>query len=487
MRGGIKKIMKVLFAVSEAYPFVKSGGLGDVGGSLPQALQTEGTEVRVIIPKYTVIPEEYLRQMHRVTEFEVNLAWRRISCSIDRLEHQGIVYYFIGNDYYFNRESLYGYHDEGERFAFFSKAVLESLVYLNYQADVIHCHDWHTAIIPLMLKENFGNNPYYFGIKTILTIHNLKYQGYVPQIYFDDVLGFGGHRVAWEKLEYGDSLNYLKAGILSADLITTVSPTYAQEIQQPSFGESLDSFLRKRKGDLYGILNGIDTVKYDPQRDPHLLINYRSSLAKKGENKKHLQGLMNLPSQGDWPLIAIVSRLVEHKGLDLVVHILDELLNMNVQMVVLGTGDQRFKEIFQHFAKQYPQKLAIRLFYDEALAHKIYGGADLLLMPSQSEPCGLSQMIAMRYGTLPIVRETGGLRDTVTPFNEASVEGNGFSFVNYNAHDLLFTVQKAVKLFFEDKTTWQGLVKNARNSDFSWGKSARQYRDLYQSILNKRI
>ncbi len=474
--------MKILFAIAEAYPFIKSGGLGDVGGSLPAALQAEGAEVRVIMPKYMGIPEEYLCQMQPVTNFKVDLAWRRISCSVDQLESQGIIYYFLDNKNYFNRERLYGYEDEGERFAFFCKATLESLVHLNYQADILHCHDWHAALIPLMLKENYSHNPFFGGMKTILTIHNLKHQGYVPQRYFDDVLSFGRNQDAWEKLELAGSLNYLKAGILAADLITTVSPTYAQEIQQPYYGEKLDGILCQRKENLYGILNGIDTVKYDPQKDPNLFVNYRSSLLKKEENKQRLQEVMNLPARRDLPLIAIVSRLVEQKGLDLVVHILDEMLSMDIQMVVLGTGDQRFEEIFQHFTGKYPQKMAIRLFFDEALAHKIYGGSDILLMPSLFEPCGLSQMIAMRYGTLPVVRETGGLKDTVSPYNEFSGEGNGFSFANYNAHELLFTVQRAVRLFLTDRAAWKRLVKNALACDFSWGKSAQQYRELYQSI-----
>jgi len=463
--------MKILFAISEAYPFVKS------------ALQAVGTEVRMILPKYSSIAKEYSNRLEPVADFSINLAWRKIRCTLERMEHQGVVCYFLGNDYYFCRNGFYGYDDDGERFAFFCKAVLESLIYLNYQPDIIHCHDWHTALIPLLLKEHFGCHPYYFGIKTVLTIHNLKYQGILPLGWFEDVLGLGGHQAAWSKLEYEGSLNYLKAGILAADMLTTVSPTYANEIQNPYYGENLASFLCERRVSLFGIINGIDTVQYDPENDQHLFVNFRTSMPKKKENKERLQALLKLPVEGDAPLLAMVSRLVEMKGMDLVVHILDELLNHNVQLVVLGTGDRRYEMIFRHFAAKYPRKLSLRLGFDEALAHKIYGGADLLLMPSQAEPCGLSQMIAMRYGTLPIVRETGGLKDTVIPFNEYTGAGNGFSFANYNAHELFFTVQRAIRLYTENKQAWNILVKKAMASDFSWEKSARRYQKLYQSIM----
>jgi starch synthase len=469
--------MKILFTIAEAFPFIKCGGLGDVGGSLPPVLQSEGMEVRVILPKYAGIPVEYSRRMRTVANFKVNMAWRRIPCRLVQLEIDGVIYYFIANEYYFGRERTYGYVDDGERFAFFSKAALESLTQLNFQADNIHCHDWHTALIPLMLKENFGNNPYYFNMKTVLTIHNLAHQGVVPAAYFDDVLGLTGHRAAWDKLELGGSLNYLKAGIMSADLITTVSPTYAEEIKHPDYGENLDGILRQRKDDIYGILNGIDTIKYDPQNDPHLLMS-----GQKEANKRCLQEMLNLPVRSDLPLIGIVSRLVDQKGLDLVVHVVDEFLSMDVQIVVLGTGERRYEEIFQNVAAKYPHKLAIRLLFDETLAHKIYGGSDLFLMPSRFEPCGLSQLIAMRYGSLPIVRETGGLKDTVIPYNQFTGEGTGFSFANYNASELLFTVQRAVKLFMYDKDAWGKLTHNARTRDVGWGKSARQYRELYQLL-----
>jgi starch synthase len=476
-------MMKVLFVIAEAYPFAKTGGLGDVGGSLPIVLNKSPTaKVRVMMPKYGCIPEEYLKQMRVVTSFKVDLAWRRIECSIEELEYFGTYFYFLNNEYYFGQEKLYGSENDGERFAFFCKAALESLPYLHFRPDIIHCNDWHTALIPLMLQEDFGHNPYYYGMKTVFSIHNLKYQGIFPKVVFDDVLGYGGHKLAWEKLEFYGEINYLQAGLLAADLLTTVSPTYAQEIQNAYFGENLDGILRQRKEKLRGILNGIDTKKYDPLIDPHLAVNYRSSLCQKEKNKEALQEILNLPVRGDLPLLALVSRLVDQKGLNLVTHILEEMLSMELQVVILGTGDQKYEEFFSHLAHKYPFKIAVRIMFDEVLAHQIYAGADMLLMPSQYEPCGLAQMIAMRYGTIPIVRETGGLKDTVLPYNKYTGEGNGFSFANYNAHELLFTVQRAVKLFFEDKNAWKGLAENARKSDFSWEKSAKQYLELYHSL-----
>ncbi len=476
--------MNVLFVIAEAHPFAKTGGLGDVGGSLPLALVNSKTDVRVMMPKYASIPNELCQNLKDVTNTTVDLAWRRLSYKVQELEYQGIHYYFIDNAYYFGRENLYGFEDDGERFAFFCHAVLACLTYLNYRPDILHCHDWHTALIPLFLRERYGNNPFYFGMKTILTIHNLKHQGHFPADQFQDVLGLNGHEAAWKDIELNGSLNYLKAGLLSSDVITTVSPTYAQEIQSSYYGENLDSVLRLRSHDLYGILNGIDTKTYDPQKDPYLVANYRSSLCKKEENKIDIQHILNLPVRGNLPLVAIISRLVDQKGLDLLAHILEEMLNMDLQMVVLGTGEKKYEDMFNNFSWKYPDKVAVRLAFDDILARKIYGGADILLMPSQFEPCGLSQMIAMRYGTIPVVRETGGLKDSVIPYNEYTEEGNGFCFHNYNAHELLFTVQRAVRLFYEDKSAWKGLVENARKSDFSWKKSADKYFSLYNKICD---
>ena len=475
--------MNILFAISEAYPFAKTGGLGDVGGSLPAALNEQCLDVRVIMPRYSSIPMELQEQIEHVTTFKVELSWRKLKCNLSKLVSNNVCYYFIENEYYFSRDTFYGFDDDGERFAFFSKAVLESLTKIkDFQPDIIHCNDWHTALIPLLIKENYGNNPFYFGIKTVFTIHNLKHQGVFPAKVFEDVLGLEGHVAAWDKLEFYGGINYMKAALLSADYLTTVSQTYAHEILHPYFGEQLDGVLRLRSDHLCGILNGLDIKKYNPQDDPNLLVNYRSSLCKKEENKKHLQELVSLPVRTDIPVLAMISRLVDQKGLDLVAHILEEMLSMDLQMVVLGTGDKGYEEMFKHFASKYPYKIAVRTVFDEALSHKIYGGSDILLMPSRFEPCGLSQMIAMRYGTIPIVRETGGLKDSVYPYNDYTGEGNGFTFANYNAHELLFAVQRAVKLFFEDKAAWKGLAENARKRDFSWGKSAKKYAELYHEI-----
>lgn len=480
--------MNILFAISEAYPFAKTGGLGDVGGSLPAALNQQKVEVRVIMPRYDTIPTELQDQIEHITTFKVDLSWRKLRCNLSKLVYKNVCYYFIENEYYFYRDAFYGFDDDGERFTFFCKAVLESLPKLkDFHPDIIHCNDWHTALIPLMIRENYGNDPFYFDIKTVFTVHNLKHQGVFPAQVFEDVLGLGGHVSAWEKLEFYGEINFMKAAILYADYITTVSQTYAEEILSPYFGEQLDGILRLRTDRLSGILNGLDTQKYNPQNDPHLLVNYRSSLCKKDENKKHIQELLNLPVRTDIPVVAMISRLVDQKGLDLLAHVLEEMLSMDLQMIVLGTGEKRYEDMFNHFAAKYPYKLAVRIMFDEALSHKIYAGSDILIMPSRFEPCGLSQMIAMRYGTIPIVRETGGLKDSVYPYNEYTGEGNGFTFANYNAHELLFAVQRAVTLFFEDKVAWKGLAENARKRDFSWEKSANQYVELYHSIRKEEI
>ncbi|UWG97123.1 glycogen synthase GlgA [Dehalobacter sp. DCM] len=475
--------MNVLFISSEAFPFSKSGGLGDVCGSLPAAIKKFGADVRVIIPKFACIQEELLRGNKFLTTITMSLSWRKIQFSLEETQYEGIHYYFIDNPYYFGKERIYGYSDDAECFSFFSKAVLEALPFLGYRPDILHCHDWHTALVPLFLKENYREVMYYQGIKTILTVHNLGYQGIAPVSYFEDVLGFAGSTDAWEQLEYHGSLNFLKAGLLAADLLSTVSPTYAEEIKNPFYGENLDEILRHRQADLNGILNGIDTEKYDPRNDPNLFINSSSSIFWKTENKLDLQNILGLSHNSEVLLVSMVSRLVNQKGIDLLACVLEEMVSLNLQMVILGTGEKRYEDMFSYYAFRYPEKLKAILTFDNTLASKIYGASDLLLMPSLFEPCGLSQMIAMRYGTLPVVRETGGLRDSVLPFNEFTGEGNGFSFANYNAHELLFTVQKATKLFYEEKNVWKKLVDNAFRSDFSWDNSAEKYVLLYESCL----
>lgn len=477
--------MNVLFVLAEAFPFVKAGGLGDVGGSLPGAIRGEGAEVRAIMPKYSSIPADLLKDAQPVASLEMNLGWRKISFQVEEAVHDGVRFYFIDNPYYFGRDKLYGYGDDGERFAFFSKAVLEALPHLGFKPDILHCHDWHTALVPLLHRDFYGWFEYYASMKTVLTIHNLKHQGICAYSFFDDVLGLIGNRPAWEKLEYQGVLNFFKGGLLAADKITTVSPTYAEEIKQPYYGEKLDWVLRYRQDDLVGILNGIDTDKFNPMTDPNLTVNYRSSLDKKLANKLAFQEQVGLPVSRDIPLLSIVSRLVDQKGLDLLAYILEEMLGLDLQLVVLGTGEKQYEDMFRYFEARFPDKLRAILAYDENLAHRIYGSSEILLMPSRFEPCGLSQMIAMRYGTIPVVRETGGLRDSVGSYNKYTGEGNGFSFSNYNAHELLFTVQNVVRMYHEDKESWKGIVKNALNTDFSWKTSAEAYLKLYNELAGQ--
>ncbi|MEW6662305.1 MAG: glycogen synthase GlgA [Bacillota bacterium] len=475
--------MRVLFAVAEASPLVKTGGLGEVAAALPAALKKLDIDVRIIMPKYSAIPEEIRKEIKHLAHFYVPLAWRKQYCGLGELDWEGLKYYLLDNEYYFKRDHLYGYYDEAERFAFFCLAALESLAHLGgFRPDIVHCNDWHTALIPLLLKAYYGAGPFN-NIKTVLTIHNLQYQGIFPREVLGDILGLGDEYFTADKIEFYGAVNYLKAGLVYADCLTTVSPTYAQEIQGPYFGERLDGILRAKKDRLYGILNGIDYRKYNPQTDPHIFVNYRGSLYKKEENKLKLQSLLGLPVLRGVPLLGVISRLVDQKGLDLLAPVLEEMLTMDLQVVVLGTGEKRYEEMFAYFASKYPQKLAARLTFDVELAHRIYAGADLFLMPSRFEPCGLSQMIAMRYGTIPVVRETGGLKDTVIPYNQYTGEGNGFSFANYNAHELLFTVQRAVKIYREEKAVWKGLVEKALKSDFSQDKSAQKYVEVYKTIL----
>lgn len=478
--------MKVLFALAEADPFAKAGGLGDVGGSLPKIINKLNCSIRVIMPKYNSIPFALRESIKYITSFTVELGWRSQYCGLSELEYQGVHYYFIDNEYYFRRDQLYGYGDDGERFAFFSRAVLESLLHIkDFKPDVIHCHDWHTALIPVMLKEFYGDNPFFAGMKTLLTIHNLKHQGVFPYEVLGDLLGMKEDSFGARSLEFYGSVNYFKGGLLLADAITTVSPTYAEEITEPHYGEGLESIIRGRKESLFGILNGIDYEKYNPETDLALYAHYPSPEWKK-DNKMHLQKLLNLPVKDEVPLLAVVSRLVEQKGLELIEPIMEEMLNLDLQMVVLGTGEEKYEQMFNFFAYKYPEKLAVKLIFDEDLARKVYGGANILLMPSRFEPCGLAQMMAMRYGTIPLVRETGGLRDSVTPYDqEKSLEGsgNGFTFRSYDARDFFTVIEKAVRIYHENHTAWQGLEERALKTNFSWEESARKYIDLYRDIL----
>jgi starch synthase len=478
--------MKVVFAIAEADPFIKTGGLGEVGGSLPSALQRQGADVRVIMPKHSVIPEHFRKKFKHLNHFHVPLAWRRQYCGLEELTYNGIHYYFIDNEYYFKRSNLYGEFDEAEQYAFFSRAVLESLVHLpEFKPDIIHCHDWHTALIPLLLKEFYSKEPLYYSLKSVFTIHNLKYQGIFPREVLTDVVGLEEKYFTNETLEFNGAVNYMKAGLLYADKITTVSPTYAEEIQYSFYGEKLEGILQKRKDSLAGILNGIDYEIYNPYSDPYINAPYGTSLQAKEDNKNDLQRILGLPVRSDVPMLGMVSRLVDQKGLDLLSFIMEEILMLDVQMVILGTGERQYEETLRHFTAKYPEKLAFRKEFNDQLAHKIYAGIDMLLMPSRFEPCGISQMIAMRYGTIPIVRETGGLKDTVTPYNEFTGEGNGFTFMNYNAHELLFTVQRAVKVFGSDKSAWTKLKRSAMKRDSSWDLSAEAYMKIYRSLLGE--
>ena len=476
--------MQVLFVVSEAEPLIKSGGLGDVAGYLPLELNKLGIEVKIILPCYSGIPPSFQEKMVLKKEITVPVGWRKMHCSILEMEHQGQFFYLLDNQYYFRRENLYGYHDEAERFVFFSRAVLEALPHLGFNPQILHCHDWQGALTPVFLEAFYRQDPLYRNISTILTIHNLRYQGIFPPQVLEDLLGMGSEYFTPESLEFYGMVNFMKGGIEFSDIVTTVSKSYREEIQHSFFGYNLDSLLRKNQERLYGIVNGIDYQAYDPMKDPEIWVPYRYSLAKKRENKTQLQELVGLPVQGEVPLVAIITRLVEQKGLDLVARVLEEFLGgEDVQMVILGTGEKKYEDYFQEMAQRYPRQLSAHISFDNSLSRKIYAGSDIFLMPSLFEPCGIGQLIALRYGSIPVVRETGGLKDTVQPYNEYTGEGNGFSFTNYNAHDMLYTLQRALR-FYQDKKTWDKIVQNAVKSDYSWKTSAREYRELYYKLAH---
>lgn len=473
--------MNILFAASEGVPFIKTGGLADVIGSLPKALKKYGLDVRVMLPKHGGIQESFKEKMTTRQVINVPLSWRNQYCGIQEMEYDGVHFYFIDNEYYFKREGLYGYNDDPERYAFFSKAVLESLPHLGFKPHILHCHDWHTGLVSVFLKAHYGGNPFYSDIKTVFTIHNLHYQGVFSKSILGDILGLGDEYFNIDGLEYYGSVNCLKGGLVFSDKLTTVSKTYADEIKYPYFGEGLDGILRKRQCDLTGILNGIDYDEYNPYTDRLIYAVYENGAENKKENKIRLQQELGLP-QRDVPLMGMVTRLVDSKGLDLVNCVLNEILDMDVQMVVLGTGEKKYEDMFKYYAYRYCDKMSANIRFDNTLAHRIYAASDLFLMPSRFEPCGLGQIIALRYGSLPIVRETGGLKDTVVPYNEYTEEGNGFSFTNYNAHDMLYTIRRAVG-FYYDKDKWNRIVKNAMDSNFSWERSAGEYEKLYRSMI----
>ncbi len=472
--------MKVLYASSEALPFAASGGLADVAGSLPQALRRRKVACRVVMPLYGAISDEMRANMKFITSIMVPVSWRRQYCGIFEAKAGGVIYYLIDNEYYFKRNSFYGHYDDGERFAFFSRAVLEILPYIDFKPDIIHCNDWQTALVPVYYSTYFANKEGYTGIKTVFTIHNIQYQGKYGKEILGDVFGIGEEHSSL--LHFGDCVNLMKGGIECANKVTTVSNTYAGEILDPWFSHGLDPILKERSYKLSGILNGIDTVNYDPETDKDIFCNYSAKdYAPKAKNKAALQELFGLPVKADTPVMGIVSRLVAHKGLDLVKRIMWELLETtDMQLVVLGSGDWEYESFFKELAASFPEKVGLRIGFIPDMARKIYAGSDLFLMPSKSEPCGLSQMVALRYGTVPIVRETGGLKDTITDSGDG--KGNGFTFKSYDAYDMLDAIRRALAAY-TDKDGWQKLVERALKCDNSWGRSAREYIKLYEELM----
>ena len=472
--------MKVLYAASEALPFIASGGLGDVAGSLPQALRKRLIGCRVVMPLYDNIKQELKDTMKFITNISVPVAWRRQYCGIFEARSGGVIYYLLDNQYYFKRDSLYGFYDDAERFAFFSRAILEIIPHIGFKPDIIHCNDWQTALTPVYYSTMYANQPGYENIKTVFTIHNIQYQGVYGEELLDNVVGI--NHANKNLLEYDGTVNLMKGAIETANAVTTVSPSYAKEILDPWYSHGLDTILKERSFKLRGILNGIDVINYNPETDKDVFKNYSAdNIRGKYVNKRELQKLLGLPEKSNTPVMGMVTRLVSHKGLDLCKEVLDELLaTTDIQLVVLGSGDYQYEEFFRGLAARYPEQVGLCLGFIPDLARKIYAGSDLFLMPSKSEPCGLSQMVALRYGSIPIVRETGGLRDSVTDSGDG--EGNGFVFSTYNAHDMLHAIRRACE-GYEDKDGWQILVKRAMDSDNSWGKSANEYIRMYKEIL----
>ena len=479
-------MIKVLFAASEAVPFAKTGGLAEVVGTLPKALRKLNVDARIIVPLYGDVPETLRLQMRQLATETVQLGWRRQHCGLFELDYEGMTVYFVDNEYYFRRKGLYNFYDEAERFGFFSKAVLDVLPRLGgWIPDIIHCHDWHAGMIPVLLRTQYCRAPWCSAIKTLCTIHNLEYQGVFPQSILADMFNLEHDAAAVRGLEFYGMINFLKGGLEYADFISTVSPSYAREIQTRYWGEKLDGVLARRSDRMVGIVNGIDTEMYDPAKDEALFANYSlRSLRGKAINKAKFQESLGLEQKADTMLIGVVSRLVKAKGFELVQRVLDEIMMEDVQLVVLGTGDPHFQDAFRDAARRYPGRMVAHIGYDDTLAHRIYAASDLFLMPSQKEPCGISQLIAMRYGSIPLVREVGGLQDTVETFNPETDEGNGFSFTNYNAHDMLHVIRLTANTF-KDKKRWTKLVKSAMQAEHSWKTSAKEYLALYRRMLKE--
>lgn len=476
----------ILFIASEAVPFIKTGGLADVVGSLPKYFDKEEFDVRVIVPKYMCMSHEYKEKLSYVTHFYMDLAWRSQYVGILEMEYEGVKFYFIDNEYYLSGDKPYGeIVFDIEKFAFFSKAALSALPSLDFKPDIIHCHDWQTGLVPVYLKDVFSQNSFYWNIKTIMTIHNLKFQGIWDLKKVRDITGLSMYYFAPDKLEaYGDA-NYLKGGIVYSDRVTTVSETYAEEIKMPFYGEKLDGLIRARSNCLSGIVNGIDYEEYNPETDKHIAKNYtlKNFRKEKVKNKVALQEELGLEVNPKKFMIGIVSRLTDQKGFDLINYIMEELCSLDIQLVVLGTGDEKYENMFRHYAWKYSGKVSANIYYSEPMSHKIYASSDAFLMPSLFEPCGLSQLMSLRYGTVPIVRETGGLKDTVESYNEFEGTGTGFSFANYNAHEMLDIVKYAIDTYYNRKRDWNKIVDRGMAKDFSWNASARKYEQLYIDLL----
>lgn len=479
--------MRVLFAASECLPFIKTGGLADVAGALPKQLNKNGTDARVVLPLYRRVWEKWGERMERLCEFPVQLGWRCQPCAVYTLTREGVTYYFLENEYYFGRDYIYGNFDseEAERFGFFSKAILEMMPRIGFVPEVLHLNDWQCAMCAPLLKLQYAKDPAYSRTRVLMTIHNLKFQGVFDRGFTEELLSLGSAAFDHRCLEFYGAVNYLKGGIVYADRVSTVSPTYAREILTPYYGEQLDGVLRERENALTGLLNGIDADLFDPETDPALAANYSiGDMAGKALCKEALLKEFGLSVSAETPVAAVVTRLTDQKGLDLIAHVLDEMMCLDMALVVLGTGEKRYEEMFARAAERYQGRVGVRLAYDEALSHRIYAGADLFLMPSRFEPCGLSQLIALRYGAVPVVRETGGLADSVAPYNKYTDTGVGFAFLNYNAHELLYTVQHAAAYYHGDKEMWERLVRRGMEMDYSWEEASARYEDLYAHMIS---
>ena len=479
---------KILFATSEAVPFIKTGGLADVAGSLPKCFDKKYFDIRVILPKYACMKQEGKDKMEYVTHFYMDLGFKNCYVGIMQMQYDGIQFYFIDNEYYFSGPKPYDSAPwDLEKFAFFSKAVLSVLPVIGFRPDIIHCHDWQTGLVPVYLHDSFQENEFFRGIKTVMTIHNLKFQGVWDVKTVKDITGLSDYYFAPDKLEAYKDANFLKGGMVFADAITTVSNTYAEEIKTPFYGEKLDGLLNARANSLRGIVNGIDYNEFNPETDPNITKNYNAKNFRKEKikNKIQLQKDLGLEQDPKAMMIGIVSRLTDQKGFDLIAYIMDELCQDAVQIVALGTGEERYENMFRHFDWKYHGKVSAQIYYDEAMSHRIYAASDAFLMPSLFEPCGLSQLMSLRYGTLPIVRETGGLKDTVVPYNEFEGTGTGFSFVNYNAHEMLATIRYAESVYYDKKREWNKMVDRAMAADFSWNNSARQYEEMYNWLIGE--